>query len=247
MAATHDTGGASFPTTRPSFVAGLGAQEGAARAHATEVFVRSYWRPVYGYVRLRLRRASSEAEDLTQGFFAWALEHGWLGRFDPARGRFRTFVRLSLDGFVANERAAERRAKRGGGRAPLALDFETAEGELAGREPPAEDSVAVWFDAEWRREFLRAVLAEVEALLAHHGDGLRARIFRAYDLVEPPAERPTYAELGRRLGCDETTVTNHLAAARRLFRERLLERLREETADEEEFRLELAELLGGRA
>jgi DNA-directed RNA polymerase specialized sigma24 family protein len=238
---------ASFPTTRPSFVAGLGAEGGAARERAADVFVRSYWRPVYGYVRLRFRRSSAESEDLTQGFFAWALERDWLARFDAARGRFRTFVRLSLDGFVANERAAEQREKRGGGRVPLALDFAAAEGELAGREPPAEDSVAAWFDAEWRRQFLHAVLSEVEELLARHGDGLRARIFRGYDLVEPPEERPTYAELGRRLGCDETTVTNHLAAARRLFRERVLERLREETTDEDEFRLELAELLGGRA
>lgn len=249
MGVDSDTGpgGAapSFPTTRPSFVARLGALAAGERARAAETFVRSYWKPVYKYVRLRHRKASAEAEDLTQGFFAWALEGDWLARFDAGRGRFRSFVRLSLDGFVANEHKAAERAKRGGGRALLALDFGSAEGELAGVEPPAPDSVAQWFEAEWRRGLLRATLAEVEQLFAARGESVRAQIFRAYDLVEPPTERPTYAELGRCHGLDATAVTNHLAAARRLFRERLLARLREETGDEKEFRLELSALLGG--
>jgi hypothetical protein len=58
------------------------------------------------------------------------------------------------------------------------------------------------------------------------------------------AERPSYAELAREHGLDVTAVTNHLAAARRAFREVLLARLRAETADEEEFRTELGALLG---
>jgi len=249
MAANAETGSGgaspSFPTTRPSFVASLEAGGLEARARAAETLVRSYWKPVYKHVRLRHRRRLEEAEDLTQGFFAWALGGDWLARFDARRGRFRTFVRLSLDGYVASEHQAAAREKRGGGRALLALDFESAEGELAGVEPPAPDSVAAWFDAEWRRGLLHATLAEVEQLLEARGERVRAQVFRGYDLVELPAERPTYARLGHALGLDESAVTNHLAAARRLFRERLLARLREETGDEEEFRLELAALLGG--
>jgi len=245
-------GGASpsFPTTRPSFVAGMASPAPAARARAAEVLVRTYWKPVYKYVRLRFARSNEDAKDLTQGFLAHALEKEWLARFDPRRASFRSFLRLSLDGFVANEAKANAREKRGGGRAALALDFEAAEGELAGLEPPAPESVEQWFEAEWRRGLFAAALGELERTLAERGQAVRAELFRRYDLAHSgPGDaanaRPTYAELGRELGLDETAVTNHLFAARRAFREILLARLREETADEAEFQRELGALLGG--
>lgn len=247
MAPETSPGGASpsFPTTRASFVAGMGSGAPAERARAADVLVRSYWKPVYAYVRLRFKRSSADAEDLTQGFFAGALERGWLARFDPRRGRFRSFLRLSLDGFVANEEKAGRRLKRGGGSAPLALDFAGAEEELAGREPPAPDSVAAWFDAEWRRELFASALAELERSLLAGGHSARLELFRRYDLSPAPEGRPTYAELAQALGLSLEAVTNHLAAARRELRRILLERLRQETVDEQEFRDELRALLGG--
>jgi RNA polymerase sigma-70 factor (ECF subfamily) len=242
-----ELGGASpsFPTTRPSFVAGMASPAAPERERAAEVLVRSYWKPVYKYVRLRFRKGNEDAKDLTQGFLAHALEKGWLARFDPRRGSFRGFLRLSLEGYVANEEQASRREKRGGGRAPLALDFEAAEGELAGLEPPAPDSVEAWFDAEWRRGLFSAALEELERSLRERGLAVRAEVFRRYDLADDPGARPTYEELGRELGLDATAVTNHLAAARRALREILLDRLREETAGEEEFRTEVRDLLGG--
>lgn len=242
---TEMGGGApSFPTTRPSFVAGMSSSAPPERARAAEVLVRSYWKPIYKYVRLRFRKANDDAKDLTQGFLAHALEKDWLARFDARRGSFRSFLRLSLDGFVANEEKARGREKRGGGRAELALDFETAEGELAGLEPLASDSVAAWFDAEWRRGVFGAALAELERELAGRGHALRLTLFRRYDLADGSQPRPTYEELARELGLDATAVTNHLTAARKAFREVLLARLREETADEDEFRAELRALLG---
>ena len=245
---SHDTemGGSSpsFPTTRPSFVAGMSSSAPVERERAAEVLVRSYWKPVYKYVRLRWRKANEDAKDLTQGFFARALEKGWLERFDAQRGRFRSFLRLSLDGFVANDEKARGRAKRGGGAATLALDFDAAEEELAGTEPLAGESVDAWFDAEWRRGLFSAALEDLERSFRENGHAVRASIFRRYDLADGAA-RPTYAELGQELGLEASAVTNHLAAARRAFREKLLERLREETADEAEFQAELGVLLGG--
>lgn len=247
MSSDTEMGGASpsFPSTRPSFVAGMCSPAPAERARAADVLVRAYWKPVYKYVRLRFRKSNEEAKDLTQGFLSQALEKDWLARFDARRGSFRSFLRLSVEGFVANEEKARGRAKRGGGRSPLALDFDTAEGELSGLEPPAPDSVEAWFEAEWRRGLFAAALAELERVLAERGQGVRAEIFRRYDLADDPEARPTYAELGRALGLDEGAVTNHLSAARRAFRELLLARLREETASEVEFRTELRALLGG--
>ena len=240
-------GGASpsFPTTRASFIERMGSSAPQERARAAEVLVRSYWKPVYKYVRLRFRKANDDAKDLTQGFLAQTLERDWLARFDARRGSFRSFLRLALDGYVANEAKARGREKRGGGRAELALDFETAEGELVGLEPIANDSVEAWFDAEWRRGLFATALAELERVLGERGHALRFEIFCRYDLAADAQARPTYEELARALGTEATAVTNHLAAARKAFRELLLERLREETADEDEFQSELRALLGG--
>ncbi len=235
----------SFPTTRPSFVVRMASPLQAERERATEALVRSYWKPVYKYSRLRLGRQNEDAKDLTQAFFVQALEKGWLARFDPAKGSFRAFLRLSLEGFAKNEEKARQRIKRGGGTVALPLDFEAAEGELAGLEPPSSESVEAWFEREWRRELFAAVLAELERSFAASGHALRLELFRRYDVdAAGDAGRPTYADLARDLGIDLTAVTNHLAAARREFRRLLLERLREETLDEEDFRRELRALLG---
>lgn len=238
-------GGPGFPTTRGSFLEDLSSGTPLERARAFERLASSYWKPMYKYVRLRFGRRDEDARDLVQAFLARALEDDWLARFDARRGRFRPFLRLSLEGFVLNEDKARSRLKRGGERALLSLDFEGAEAELAGVVAPGAEALEQWFEAEWRRGFLAEVLAEFEAELARDGHALRARVFRAYDLPDDPARRPTYAELARACGTSESDVTNQLAAARRGFRERVLARLRRETSDEDEFRRDLATLLGG--
>lgn len=240
-------GGASFPTTRGSFLQDLASAAPLERQRAFERLASSYWKPLYKYVRLRFGRRDEDARDLVQAFFAHVLEDDGLARFDGRRGRFRPFLRLALEGFVKNEDKARTRLKRGGDRAQLALDFAGAEAELSGVAVPAEGTLESWFEAEWRRAFLAGVLAELEAELVRDGHALRARIFRAYDLGDEAARRPTYAELAQELGTSASDVMNQLAAARRAFRERVLARLRRETSDEEEFRRDLASLLGGGA
>lgn len=236
---------ASFPTTRASFVARMGSSAAEERARALDTLARSYWKPVYKYLRLRFKKGGEEAQDLTQDFFAHALEKGWLERFDASRGGFRGFLRLSLDGFVTNAGKAGQREKRGGGASVLRLDFAAAEGELPGLEPPAPESVEIWFEREWRRELLAGTLAELERVLEASGHARRLSLFRRYDLADAAeGTPPTYAELARELGIEVTIVTNELAAARREFRRLLLDRLRDETSDEAEFKAELRALLG---
>src|SRR5688572_15749893 len=155
----------SFPATRHSVIAGISSDDQQTRRVAFDALVSAYWRPVYKYVRIKWRRDREDAADLTQEFFARAFEKGSLGRFDPARARFRTFLRVCLDGFVANEHKAAGRIKRGGTVAFVTLDFAAAEHELADRSAGGHDRETgavpgVDDDALFRQEWVRALFAD---------------------------------------------------------------------------------------
>ncbi|HWI18121.1 MAG TPA: hypothetical protein VNT81_10265, partial [Vicinamibacterales bacterium] len=70
--------------------------------------------------------------------------------------------------------------------------------------------------------------------------------FSRYDLVDEGEARPKYTEIAQALNLTAATVTNHLAAMRKRFRQIVLENLRELTSSEEEWEAEAARLLGGR-
>ena len=242
----------SFPATRHSVVAGIASPDVHTRRVAFDALVSAYWRPVYKYVRIKWRRDREDAADLTQEFFARAFEKGSLGRFKPARARFRTFLRLCLDGFVANEIKARGRLKRGGEASFVPLDFAAAEHELsmhpaangnaaAGLVSPDEDDL---FRQEWVRGLFSDAVAALRVSCNAAGKTTQFAVFQRYDLDDNPDARPTYAQLASELAIPVTQVTNYLAFARRELRRLVLERLRSLCATDEEFRLEARELLG---
>jgi RNA polymerase sigma factor (sigma-70 family) len=244
MAAEIDVAAAgAFPPTRESLVRASAGDEGEPRRQAFGALAEGYWRPVYKYLRWHWHADREEAEDLTQGFFARAYEKRFFDRFDPARGRFRTFLRACLDGFVSNERQAASRLKRGGGAPLLSLDVEGAERELAGPAVAAGDDVEAWFHREWVRALFARAVSSLERRCREQGRTAAYAVFRRYDL-DGDDERPTYEALGREMRIPVTQVTNHLAAMRRDLRREVLDALRELTASEEEFRAEARDLLG---
>lgn len=243
----------SFPATRHSVVAGISSTDRDVRRIAFDALVAAYWRPVYKYVRIKWRADRDDAADLTQEFFARAFEKGSLGRFDPERARFRTFLRVCLDGFVANEHKAASRIKRGGGISFVPLDFAAAEHELVDGRPAGSaetDAVvpSIDDDALFRQEWVRALFADGVAALREwceaSGKSKHFAVFERYDIDDHVNGRPTYAQVGAELGIPVTQVTNYLAFARRELRRLVLDRLRAVCATEEEFRLEARELLG---
>lgn len=243
----------SFPATRHSVVAGLASQDFETRRVAFDALVSAYWRPVYKYVRIKWRAGRDDAADLTQEFFARELEKGALGRFDPARARFRTYLRVCLDGFVANEHKAAARVKRGGDIAFVSLDFASAERELSehttihrGLDAGAGDADD---DALFRQEWVRALFADAVGCLRQSlvasGKDAHFAIFERYDLADDEAgSRPTYAALAREFDLPVTQVTNYLALVRRELRRIVLERLRTLCANDDEYALEAREILG---
>lgn len=233
----------TFPPTRLSVVARTLSADEETRRLAFETLIEAYWKPAYKYLRLKWRLSPDGAADLTQDFFANALEKDVLGRFDPSRARFRTYLRLCLDGFAANAHKAEARLKRGGGVHMVPLDFTAAEGELGRQEPSVPADVDELFYREWIRALFQRAVADLRAEALGAGRATMFAVFEAYDLADA-VERPTYAVLAARLGLTATTVTNHLAAMRRDLRMHVLRRLRELTTSSEEFEAESRRLLG---
>ena len=217
----------------------------AQRAAAFEALARSYWQPVYAYVRLQWRRNPDEAQDLTQEFFARAFERDYLARYDPAKARFRTFVRTCLDGFLANHDKSAARLKRGGGYVIAAVDFARFDADLSAHARSDEPDPERWFHREWVRGLFARALERLQAHCEAKGHGHAFALFTRYDVeADEAAPRPTYAALALETGLSVTTVTNELAWARRAFREIVLDLLRGICASDEEFRAEARDLLG---
>jgi len=245
-----DLGGpaVAFPATRCSLVRAAGSGDPAVRKQAQETLIVDYWKPVYKYVRFKWGVPNEDAKDLTQAFFARAMEKGFFDRFDPDKARFRTFVRVCVDGFVANENRAAGRLKRGGAAALLGLDFESAEGELRRQSLAAGTDPDDFFRQEWLRELFALAVEELRRQCAASDKGIHFALFERYDLEGHDAPKSlTYAQLGQEFGLPATQVTNYLAFARRQFRQLVLDRLHASTGSEDEYQDELRRLFGGEA
>jgi RNA polymerase sigma factor (sigma-70 family) len=233
-----------FPTTHRSAVLGVRSQDALERERSFATLVSAYWKPVYKFIRIRWHKSNEDAKDLTQGFFVQVLEKEFLRSYDPARGRFRTFLRTCLEGFLSNEHKAAGRLKRGGEQVFLSLDFETAEGEFEQMEIASPENIERYFEEEWTRSLVGLAVSGLEMECRSQGRETTFLLFERYDLEEAPPEGRTYRELADEFGLKVTDVTNHLAWARREFRRILLRTLQEITASDEEFRLEARLLLG---
>jgi RNA polymerase sigma factor (sigma-70 family) len=235
----------AFPDTRFSVVRATGSDDPQLREDAWGTLIQSYWKPVYKYIRIKWRADEEDAQDLTQEFFARALDADFFRRFDPARARFRTYLRVCVHGFVANEFKAASRKKRGGEYRMLSLDFDGAERELRSTSVASDVDADEFFRQESIRALFGDAVAELRATLEQAGKHAHMTVFERYDLAEADAgSRPTYQQLADEMDLPVTQITNYLAYARRELRRIVLERLRQISGTEHEFRLEAIDLLG---
>ncbi len=208
------------------------------RGEALAAIVEIYWKPAYKYIRLKWNRTEDDAMDDTQDFFANLIGRASLERWDPARASFRTYLRLCIDGHIKNALTAKSRLKRSA--QMESLDFAAAEREVAMADPaePADEL----FHREWQRRMFELAVADLRKESEAKGVEVRFRVFEQYDLTGDDTSRPGYDELARRHGLAVTTVTNHLAWARREIRRLLLERLARVTGGDGELRRETQDL-----
>ena len=237
-------GDKAFPETTLGFAGGLRNPATADYTRSLETLCSRYWKPVYSYIRIAWAKSNEDAKDLTQSFFMRALEKDFFDGYDPEKGSFRTYLRTCLDRFVLNEKKAAVRVKRWPGAPPLPLDFESAEGELSRQDPPDPASMDQYFHDEWVRSLFSLSVERLREECEKRGKDLPYRLFERYELDRDPDEKLTYERLAEEFAIPATQVTNFLALARREFRRIVLEKLREITATDHEFREEARSLLG---
>ena len=127
-----EDGAVAFATTHWSVVLEAQGHSPAAQ-EALEKLCRTYWRPVYCFVR-RQGAGPEEAEDLTQGFFVMLLERRDLDAVRREKGRLRSYLLTSLKHFLASEQRRAMAIKRGKGQRLVSLE-ELSANERIERNP----------------------------------------------------------------------------------------------------------------
>ena len=234
----------STNSTRWSVVLVAGKRDSSASQEALEILCRTYWYPLYAYVRHRVRSAD-EAQDLTQDFFAQLLDKNYVADARPERGRFRAFLLSALRHFLTNEWHKANAQKRGGGRSVLSLDFVDGEAryalEAADRQTPER-----LFDQQWTVTLINQVLGLLRDELRATGKGHQFETLKTYLAGVPKGS--SYADAATQLDMTEGAVRVTVHRFRQRYRELLREEIAQTVSSEEDVEDEIRSLfatLGG--
>ena len=203
-----------FATTHWSVVMLAGA-DSAGALEALEKLCRTYWLPLYSYVRRR-GYSSYDAQDLTQGFFVRLLRLRSFSGVSRDKWKFRTFLLAALNHFLSDERDRARAEKRGGRQAIILIDANEAEQRyLQGANLEAEPDKA--FDRRWALTVLEEALARLQDEYVASG---RAEIFEHLLVyVSSEASPGDYDTLAPRLGMSASAMAVAVHRLRQRYRE----------------------------
>jgi RNA polymerase sigma-70 factor (ECF subfamily) len=174
---------AVFSTTHWTVVLKAGDIETSQGRTALEKLCRTYWRPIYTYLR-RKGYSEPDGQDLTQQFFAELLRRNDFGRVDASKGKFRTFLLTCLDHFLSNRRDFERAAKRGGGQEHISFDGMTLQ-ELRACEPRSDLSPDKVFDQRWAMRLLEEAVGRLQEEMVAGGKARQFEWLKPYLAREP--------------------------------------------------------------
>lgn len=217
-------GAREFPNTRWTVIAS--SRSGVeARSRALEELLATYWKPLYFFVR-RKGLSIEDSKDVIQDFFAHLLDREFLDRLDPAKGRFRSYLRGAMDNFLVNRHEQRSAKKRGGGKKIVSLEVEVDESSVPGTASP---------EAAFDREWALAVMERAMGRLRAEFDGGERKgpfelVKRFFDFA---AEPPSYDAAARENGMSVSSLKAFLHRARVRFREIVKEEVRDTVSDGE--------------
>ena len=234
----NDPGGPrQFVTTHWSLVGAAKPDEASqSRAReAMEELCRAYWYPLYAFVRSG-GYSASDAQDLTQAFFARIIETGGFASADRKRGRFRSYLLGAMKHFLANEWHRAQTQKRGGKVRFIEFDALDPEARYAGASGQSDDPQLL-FDREWALETVAGALQKlreemVEAGKSDQFDALKGSLTGEGEL---PREQIA-ARLGTSEGAVKVAVHRLRERYRKLLRAAIAETVSNEADLEDEMR-----------
>ena len=211
---------AAFATTHWSIV--LTAQgRSPAADEALEKLCRTYWWPLYGFVR-RNGYTPEEAQDLTQAFFARLLERRDLENVKQERGRLRSYLLASARNFLSKARDRETAVKRGEGRPLVSLDDLLAR-ERLDQEPAHKLSADRIYERRWALTLLEQVLTRLRA--EYEAAGKLPLFDRLKELLGAESGQPSQAEIAAQMRMTENAVKQAFHRLRHRYRQLLQEEI----------------------
>jgi RNA polymerase sigma factor (sigma-70 family) len=229
-----------FLTTHWSVVLSARKKDSPQSAAALETLCRTYWYPLYAYVR-RQGHSPHDAQDLTQEFFARLLQKDYLKAAAREKGRFRTFLIMALKRFLANEWDRLRAQKRGGGQPLLSLDTETAEDRY--RIEPTEGATADRvFERRWALTLLDHTMARLRQEFTAGGKEKEFAELKA--CLTAGRGEISYTAIAAALGQSEGAARVAVHRLRKRFREVFREEIAQTVSSPEDIEAEVRYLMG---
>lgn len=211
----------AFATTRWSVVISAGRDSSPDSMQALESLCEAYWYPLYAYVRRRVPDVS-EAQDLTQAFFAELLEKNYVGTATPQRGRFRAFLLTAFKHFLSKQWEKAKAQKRGGGRAPISLDFQSADSSFR-IEPASGLTAEQFYDQQWAITLLGQIMQRLQNEFDRADKSQQFQELKGFIIGEHTGT--TYAQAAANLNMTEAAAKQAGSRMRRRYRELLREEI----------------------
>ena len=227
-----------FATTNWSIVRAAGGTSCESSRRALETLFERYWFPLYAYVR-RNGLDENAAKDMVQSFVASLLERNDLEIVGPEKGKFRTFLLVSLKNFLNNDFKRQRAQKRGGHLKILSINWEQAERRIP--EPVAQQSPEKLFEKEWGLSLINQTLSDLKT---QYRDANKLEVFEELSsfLIGHRDEGGSYLVAGRRLNMSESATKSAIFRMRQTYRQLLRSHIAETVDNEQAIDEEIKEL-----
>jgi RNA polymerase sigma-70 factor (ECF subfamily) len=226
-----------FATTHWSIVLRGGTRGTQDADEALAALCQIYWLPLYSFARRKVADIH-DAQDLTQAFFVRLLEKNAFAAASPERGRFRSFLLAALQNFLTNEWQKGQAIKRGGGTAPISLDWAAGESHL-NLEPAHELTPERLYERQWALTLLDQVIQHLAAEFASAGKE------RQFQLLKESltGARLEYGTIALELGITADATRQAVHRLRKRYRELLRDEVAQTVDDPRDIDQEIQSLI----